>query len=53
MGRLQFYLHGNHILPLKTSIDVGKYTSPMDGMGYAPIPFASGFGVGYGYLSTF
>ena len=23
-----------HILPLKTTIHVGKYTSPMDGMGY-------------------
>ena len=22
-----------HILPLKTTIHVGKYTSPMDGMG--------------------
>ena len=29
------YLHENHILPLKTTIQVGKYTSPMDGKGIA------------------
>ena len=28
------YLHENHILPLKTTIHVGKYTSPMDLLGY-------------------
>ena len=29
------YLHENQILPLKTTIQVGKYTSPMDGKGIA------------------
>ena len=34
MGRLYFYLHENH----KNQLNVGEYTSPMDGMGYGEPP---------------
>ena len=29
-----------HILPLKTTIHVGKYTSPMDGLGHCLMNYA-------------
>ena len=35
MGRLYFNLHENH----KNKLNVGEYTSPMDGMGYGEPPF--------------